>query len=155
MERLFIGCKTSEEVQARYRELCKQHHPDLGGSTEMMQEVNKQYAYMVSKAGQFDADMERPLDDWIREAMEVIERIKYIPGADIELCGSWVWVEFAGKPSKAVRDVLKENGLKWHSVKGKWYWQGRPATGRSDMETIRRYYGSQTVQTEERTAMPG
>ena len=40
----FKGCRTADEAKKRYRELCKEHHPDKpGGSTEKMQEINKQY----------------------------------------------------------------------------------------------------------------
>ena len=40
----FTGVRTSEEAKKRYRQLCKDHHPDKpGGSTEKMQEINKQY----------------------------------------------------------------------------------------------------------------
>lgn len=40
----FVGCKTSEEAKKRYRKLSLEHHPDKpAGSTEKMQEINKQY----------------------------------------------------------------------------------------------------------------
>ncbi len=39
----FTNCKTGEEAKDRYRELCKEHHPDKGGNTETMAEINKQY----------------------------------------------------------------------------------------------------------------
>ena len=38
----FAGCRTPEEVRERYKELAKQHHPDAGGSTDTMQEINAQ-----------------------------------------------------------------------------------------------------------------
>ncbi len=40
----FSGIRTADDAKKRYRELCKEHHPDKpGGSTEKMQEINKQY----------------------------------------------------------------------------------------------------------------
>ncbi|MBR2335843.1 MAG: DEAD/DEAH box helicase family protein [Clostridia bacterium] len=33
-------------------------------------------------------------------------------------------IKFDGKPSEAVRDVLKENKFRWHKVKGVWYGKG-------------------------------
>lgn len=40
----FAGCRSSDDAKKRYRQLCKEHHPDKpGGSTEKMQEINKQY----------------------------------------------------------------------------------------------------------------
>ncbi|MEX2236512.1 MAG: J domain-containing protein [Dehalococcoidia bacterium] len=34
---------TRDEVRARYRELARQHHPDAGGGTERMAEINSAY----------------------------------------------------------------------------------------------------------------
>lgn len=43
-EDFFKGCHTPQEIQDRYRNLAKQYHPDIpGGSTELMQELNRQY----------------------------------------------------------------------------------------------------------------
>lgn len=39
----FAGCKTAEEVERRYRELAREHHPDLGGDTSTMAEINRQH----------------------------------------------------------------------------------------------------------------
>lgn len=39
----FAGCKTAEEVERRYRELARAHHPDLGGDTSTMAEINRQH----------------------------------------------------------------------------------------------------------------
>jgi DnaJ-class molecular chaperone len=46
----FNECKTIEEVKAEYKKLAKQYHPDLGGDTATMQEINKAYAFASAKA---------------------------------------------------------------------------------------------------------
>ena len=38
----FEGADTLEEVEARYRELARQYHPDLGGDAATMAEINRQ-----------------------------------------------------------------------------------------------------------------
>lgn len=38
----FEGANTLEEVEARYRELARQYHPDLGGNAATMAEINRQ-----------------------------------------------------------------------------------------------------------------
>jgi DnaJ-class molecular chaperone len=43
MSNYFSKCSTVEEVKSLYRTLAKQHHPDLGGDTATMQEINSQY----------------------------------------------------------------------------------------------------------------
>ena len=39
----FEGCNTLEEVEARYRELARENHPDLGGDTSVMADINRQH----------------------------------------------------------------------------------------------------------------
>lgn len=38
----FEGANTLEEVEARYRDLARQYHPDVGGDTAIMAEINRQ-----------------------------------------------------------------------------------------------------------------
>lgn len=38
----FEGANTLEEIEARYRELARQYHPDVGGDTAVMAEINRQ-----------------------------------------------------------------------------------------------------------------
>jgi hypothetical protein len=42
------------------------------------------------------------------------------------LVGSWIWIEFSGKPEKETREELKSNGFKWHNTKGQWFFPGSP-----------------------------
>lgn len=40
----FSGCTTKEQIQKRYRDLCKVYHPDMGnGSAEIFDQINKEY----------------------------------------------------------------------------------------------------------------
>lgn len=38
----FEGANTLEEIEARYRDLARQYHPDVGGDTAVMAEINRQ-----------------------------------------------------------------------------------------------------------------
>lgn len=40
----FARCQTLEEARLEYRRLCFSYHPDHGGSTELMQQINAAYA---------------------------------------------------------------------------------------------------------------
>lgn len=40
----FARCHTLEEARLEYRRLCFTYHPDHGGSTELMQQINAAYA---------------------------------------------------------------------------------------------------------------
>lgn len=39
----FSDCKTPDEAKDRYRFLAKENHPDKGGSSDTMKEINRQY----------------------------------------------------------------------------------------------------------------
>ena len=43
MKNWFNGVRTLDELKAAYRKLAIIHHPDKGGRTEDMQEINAQY----------------------------------------------------------------------------------------------------------------
>ncbi len=36
----FSNCNTVDEIKARFKELARKHHPDLGGDTETMKQIN-------------------------------------------------------------------------------------------------------------------
>ena len=40
----FEGISTLEELEARYRDLARQNHPDVGGDTAIMAEINRQHS---------------------------------------------------------------------------------------------------------------
>jgi curved DNA-binding protein CbpA len=46
----FAGCKNYEEIKARYRDLAKKHHPDRGGDTRTMQDINREFDYWRRQA---------------------------------------------------------------------------------------------------------
>lgn len=39
----FEGCASESQFKERYKQLAKKHHPDLGGSERVMQEINSQF----------------------------------------------------------------------------------------------------------------
>ena len=45
--KFFTGVLTEEELKNTYRKLVKQHHPDKGGSTELMKMINYEYARLL------------------------------------------------------------------------------------------------------------
>ena len=43
---------STAEIRARYRELARQHHPDMGGAEEMMSRLNRAYDAAMSERGE-------------------------------------------------------------------------------------------------------
>lgn len=43
----FTNCQSLDEVKKRYKELALKYHPDRGGSTETMQQINAEYQSII------------------------------------------------------------------------------------------------------------
>jgi hypothetical protein len=151
--RWFNGCQTLEEVKAQYKKLAKQYHPDLGGDTLTMQEINKEYAFATAKAvkgadlSEAEAENEILSSEAYRAA---IEQIIHLEGITIELVGYWLWVTGNTFP---VRLTLKAAGFLFASKKLAWYFRTAEykvskGSGKS-LEEIRSKYGSEVLQKEQ------
>lgn len=144
----FNQCKTVDEVKAMYKQLAKQHHPDLGGSTETMQAINSEYAYATAKilAGEdLTAEEVNEQINLSEEYRQVIEKIINLPGVIIEVVGLWIWVTGNTFP---VRKQLKEAGLFFASKKVAWYYRSeeyKTKGGKKSLDEIREKYGSEKV----------
>lgn len=151
----FTNCKTIEELKKEYRRLAMLNHPDCGGSTETMQEINNQYdsAYNCLKDvhnRQTESDTTgrtRPIYETPEEFRAVIDALIKIPGLIIELCGSWIWISGDTKEHK---DELKQiTGLHWAPKKKMWYWRKEEDASHNrsswNMSEIRDKYGSERV----------
>jgi len=127
-------------IKSAWRKACSKYHPDKGGSTHMMQAVNEAYETLLNAK-----DLEQPesFTDYGDELNAALNAIIDLPGLDIELCGSWLWVS---GDTRTHKDVLKSSGFKWAPKKKQWSFhpQGFKSYGRgkASMDEIRAKYGS-------------
>lgn len=78
-------CGTLDEVKALHKKLAKQYHPDLGGDTETMQTINREYAFASAKAIKGNNLSDEETKNEIRfseEYREAIERIIHLEGVN-------------------------------------------------------------------------
>ena len=151
----FKGFETVAEIKAEYRRLAREWHPDLGGSTEVMQEINNQYEKALKGCnGQTvqGSDGKEHTYKWNEETerklMEVIDKLLSLKmeNTDITLIGIWIWITGETKPYK---NHLKEMGCKWHAVRGCWYfkpYEGRHWGSNASLEDLAKTYGSTDVE---------
>lgn len=156
----FPNITDAAELKTLYRQLCKQYHPDKGGSTEQMQDINNQYDAAMKRLISGKADDEYGEGKWYKsrqeeEAVEAavraaVEKIAHLDGLDIEIIGAWVWVSSDTKPHK---DALKEAGYWWMHNRKMWAFKGKESKGRgkTSMEELRDKYGSEKVYTRSRS----
>ncbi|MDF2188686.1 hypothetical protein [Paraflavitalea sp. CAU 1676] len=149
----FSACTTLEEVKKLYKVLALQHHPDRGGDTATMQEINKEYAFacaFISKnEGKTDAQVDQELKI-SEEYRQRIEKIIHLPGILIEVVGNWIWVT---GDTRTVKDELKAAGYFFAGQKKAWYYRNEAfkSFGKGgSLDQIRAKYGTQSVATDRR-----
>lgn len=145
--RWFGECSTLDEVKALYKKLAKQYHPDLGGDTLSMQELNKEYASArVIKGKNLSEDETENEIRYSAEYREAIEKVVRLEGITVELVGYWIWV--TGN-TMAVRSELKDAGFFFASKKLAWYFRTgeyKVVKGsKKSLEEIRGKYGSEII----------
>ena len=145
----FNECTTVEEVKAQYKKLAKQYHPDLGGDTVTMQEINKAFTDAMAKAikganlSEEEAESEILSSEAYRKA---IEQIIHLDGITIEIVQRWLWV--TGE-TFSVRNTLKKAGFFFASKKVAWYFRTDDYKvnkgSKKSLEEIRTKYGSEVL----------
>ncbi len=142
----FQTCKSLIDVKKRYKELALLHHPDRGGDTAKMQEINAEYAYVCENQIFFtDKDKETVFD--FAEYADILNKIINFD-VFIEICGSWLWITGG---TYRYRAELKEYGFKFASKKVAWYWHAADYQKKSSkvlsLDQIRGLFGSQRIGT--------
>lgn len=148
----FSQCTNLNEVKAAYKKLAREHHPDLGGDTATMQEINKKYAFASAKAIRGDNLSEEDTEREILQSesyREALEKIIHLQGITIELVGHWIWVT---GDTKAHRNALKDAGFYFASKKLAWYFRTGEYKvnrgGKKSLEEIRVKYGTEVIRAE-------
>lgn len=151
----FQGLTTIGEIKARYRELAREYHPDLGGCLETMKAINLQYHERLrGESGKEHEGRKYTYNNKTeQEIMDKIAELLKIPGLQVDLIGLWVWVRGDTKPAK---DQLKELGCYWHSKRLCWYWKpegmGRSRANPGSLEELALKYGVQGFRSKEKEA---
>lgn len=143
----FSNCQTLQEVKRKFKELAMLHHPDRGGNTAIMQEINNEYGSLIKNpAFSFAEQTEEEQEEFIKYP-EIINQIIGLEGISIELIGNWIWLSGNTYP---YRSQLKQIGLFFASKKVMWYY--RPADYKSTnkspktIDYIRQKYGTDKIE---------
>ena len=119
----FEGLREEKDIKARYKELAKQHHPDTGGDTEIMKEINSQYETVLRGFYQAEGKSLSEIDEILEKDIVLrskIDAIISLNGIVVELIGKWIWI--TGE-TKQYKEKLKECGFLWSPNKAAWYWR--------------------------------
>lgn len=145
----FAGLTDINAIKARYKDLAKTYHPDLGGCVETMKEINRQYDEVLTGVYQKEGKSITEIEDLLAASQALREKlfeITAMPNLIVELCGEWIWVTGDTRPSK---ELLKSAGFFWASKKLAWYWRSESEKGKRrgnySMDKIRELHGSSSL----------
>ena len=155
----FSSVTSLDELKLQYKKLAFKNHPDRGGKTEVMQEINNEYEQLLNRIineaskDQYQDSSENGRGFWSsrsehseveKKVKQAIDAIINLDGLDIEIIGVWVWVSGDTKQHK---NKLKEAGFVWNRVQCKWVFIGKKSNGRGRMtlDQMRELHGSQKV----------
>jgi len=151
--KFFEGIKTLEDLRKEYRRLAILNHPDKGGDTATMQEINNLYDRLSKILIHRNPDFTQTRKDFeyqvSEELKEKLSGIVALQGIEIELIGSWIWVTGNTFP---VRETLKNQKFMFSRPKMAWYWHAgeyRKKNGKiQNMDEMRNMWGSTTIENE-------
>lgn len=149
----FNNPKTLEELKKEYKKLAIKHHPDCGGNTKDMQEINAEYDKLFVILKNKRATAEGKTYETTEEVKETPEEFKNIiseliklQGIGIEICGSWIWV--TGNTYNS-REQLKGLKFRFSKKKTAWYYHNEDYKKKSkktfSLDEIRELFGSEKI----------
>lgn len=154
MSNYFKNVTKQSELREKFRELCKQLHPDCGGDGELFKEMVKEYKKLLVKLANCDDKSQWAAKEEAKKATkyaDLIAHLQKFSGIVIEICGSWLWLH--GNTKEYAKEI-SQLGFKWSGNKKSWYWapylSKNKVRGSYSMEKIRKVYGSETYNSEER-----
>ena len=143
---------SAEDLTAAYRLLAKKYHPDLNpDGAEIMKAVNAAVAMLREHLTKwsirsFVDDGSPSIDE---ELAAIYAKIRHLPGINLEVCGSWLWVTGETYP---VREPIKAAGLRFSRNKSAWYWHPAGYRKRTktkfSMDEVRNMWGSEDLKSE-------
>jgi curved DNA-binding protein CbpA len=152
MTTFFAGIKTFKELKDSYRKLAQMLHPDkeTGNASKFIQ-MKKEYDKLFGKLkdGKFDTDFEFKAHTNVQyDFKDIIDKLIFVDGIDIEICGSWIWVWNVKWDEKEKHEQLKAIGLTF--AKGKKAWVFKGTTSKywkkgMTMNQIRNEFGSEKI----------
>lgn len=152
----FKEVNSLDELRKLYRKLVVKHHPDNGGSEELIKEINNEYELVFKRLkNDFEhkdtyshaTDKQKQTYDWQKDKQirDMVMQLSKFKDIKVEIIGTWIWLSNC----YAYRKELKELGFHWASKKQMWYihfddfhkFNSKPVP----MSYIRERYGSTEV----------
>ena len=154
--KFFKGISNQAALRKAFVQLLKKHHPDNGGDAETCKQINAEYEYLMQnlpKTGEAKTEADKKAaEDLDKEIREALEKVVTLDGINIEVVGTWIWIDGNTYQHRA---TLAGLGYKWSKSRKKWhftpygeskYYKGK----KKDFDVLRAIYGSSEIETEKK-----
>lgn len=160
---------TLDEGAKMYRDLASKHHPDHGGNTSDMQEINAEWdelkptlpRFCTKQAQQGRQQYQQQQDAnsaakaaQDSEAAKMAAELAKCPGLQFDVVGSWIW---ADTDYRYTAD-LERLGFRWSRNRSKYYWHPEGYSSRrnrrASYEEIYQKYNGSSYQTRSCESIP-
>jgi hypothetical protein len=150
MKAYFYSCENANSIKQEYRKLAKLYHPDIGGNTDVMVEINNQYDIAIKDIYNYKS---------IYYSLYLLDiqtsKLKLIAKRIYNSCNENLDVHFEivnsilfiyGK-TYDLRDVLKSNKAKWNPGFKCWYISNRNENFYSffDLDDYKKHYSENII----------
>lgn len=115
-DKTWFNAKTILELKHQYKKLAKRYHPDVGGSDEIMSNINIEYNILLLslfnvniKDKNFHIKYQKNSESFRKCILDVNN-----VGIKVDISDNWVWV--IGNISQ------NKVGYLWSEKNGVWYW---------------------------------
>lgn len=120
----FKECQTLQDVKIQFRILAKKLHSDLtGGNDEQMKILNNEYDIAFNYFQNLDNSKIKDEQKHNKESStiykNIIEKLIHYENINIEIVGSWLWLDGNTYP---IKELIKELNFRWSKSKKKWYY---------------------------------
>lgn len=149
----FKNVSNLEDLRKEYRRLAFLFHPDRGGDTATMQQINAEYEYLSDNLIFSNESFDQERKDYEYQVSEDMKQkindLINLQGITLEIIGSWLWVTGLTYP---VREKLKQSGFCFSHNKVAWFYHSgeyrKKSRRRFELDDIRGMFGSQIIENE-------
>lgn len=153
---------TIEELKKEYKRVCFMLHPDRNkdrDTTAEFQAMQNEYEEKFKEVKNIFRNAEgqtytKENNETPEEFEELLNKIIYMQGVEIDIIGSWLWL--SGN-TKQYKEQIKELHFRWSANKSAWYFHTGSFRKKSktnyNLDELKEMFGNQKVQNESLKAL--
>lgn len=153
---------TLEELKKEYRKLCFELHPDRNkdkDTTAEFQKMQNEYEIRFEEVKNIFKNAKgetytKENTETPEEFKDIINKLIYMQGVDIDIIGTWIWL--SGN-TKQYKEEIKELKFRWSKNKLAWYYHTgsfrKKSKNHYNLDELREMFESRKVENEQLKAL--